>query len=282
MQYILDDSVRGVKHAGIDDNFTKHSKPMGYYDVDDAYNSKESFFKKYFFDYHFGRLEYYDDFLKAHLPKGGDILSVASGRSANELFLMEGGWRVTCSDLDIIKAYEKTKRLFPGFNYIKLNILEGSAFQNYDSVIALSLIYLFDNRQLVTFFTNVAKTLRPGGYLILDSAGAPDNTLSFFLHDVYLRCEAFFVRLVKSLAKGKSPGLIIKHHGYRRTDREIIETARSLGLELVTQKNYAFSTEFRRSIVFSKLVKYGSGIDKFFSAIGKKVPYVRMYKFRKE
>lgn len=281
IRYYLDGSMRGIKHKEIDDNFIDHSRHMGSYGPDESYESRETFFRKYFFGYHFRRLEYYDDFLRKHLPKGNDVLSVASGRSANELFLIKDGWRITCSDLDVISAYKDTKKLFPEFEFMKLNILTGPAPKAYDAMVVLSLIYLFDDEKLRTFFENVSKTLKPGGHLMLDSAGSSDNLLTFFLHDIYLRFETVFMRIVKSFSGEKMPALIIKHHGWRRTDWDIAGIAKDCDLEVVARENYAFLTEFRRSVVFNKIVRDGSWAERVFGIIGKKMPYVRMFKFRK-
>lgn len=281
IKYGLDDTERGIRRLGIDDSFDEHSRHMDYYQADKAYESRESFFNKYFFGYHFGRLEHYDDFLRKHLSKCGDILSVASGRSANELFLIKDGWRITCSDLDIIKAYSETRKLFSDYEFVKLNILLEPAPRTYDSVMVLSLIYLFDNDQLKIFFENVTKSLKVGGELLLDSAGAPNNILTFFFNDIYLKVEIMLMRLARFLARRGCPALEIKHHGWRRNDREIVDIARRCGLELVAKENYAFLTEFRRSIVFNKFIKSGSWAERAFGSLGRNMPYVRMFKFQK-
>lgn len=96
-KYSLDPSNKGRILLPIDHSFCDHEKAMGGYKSDAAYTSKSTFFNKYFFGYHGGRLEYYDNFLRKHLGKNLDTISIASGRCANELYLMEDDYRITCS-----------------------------------------------------------------------------------------------------------------------------------------------------------------------------------------
>ena len=49
--------------------------------------------------------------------------------------------------------------------------------------------------------------------------------------------------------------VIKKHHGYRRTNDDIIKVAQKNGFKLVEIKNYAFMTEFSRSYILSFIVK---------------------------
>lgn len=154
-KYFLDSTCKGRVYIPIDHGFGDHEKTMGGYKDDDAYCSKEAFLNKYFWGYHSGRLEYYDDFLRKHIEKQHDILSIASGRSANELLLGEDGYRITCSDLKTIDAYQKTKALFPQFDFIEHDILNRPLQKKYDVIICLSLIYLFDEKDLLSFFKKV-------------------------------------------------------------------------------------------------------------------------------
>jgi 2-polyprenyl-3-methyl-5-hydroxy-6-metoxy-1,4-benzoquinol methylase len=267
----------------IDQDFENHKAAMGGYDADDAYKSKTEFFKKYFFGYQTGRLQYYDEFMRKYLRKEEDVLSIGSGRCANELYMMEDGYKITCSDLGLIDCHSQTKALFPEFNFLEFNILNGPNEHKYDTIICLSLIYLFDDKSLMTFFKNVSGSLKKGGHLILDSAGAPDNFLSYLIHDVILKYEIHFLRIAKMIVRNKKDAVIRKHHGYRRTDNEIIESAWEAGLKLVDKEEYAFLTEFRRSILFNRLFsnKLSPPFERMLTRVGKKIPYIRMFYFEK-
>jgi len=281
-KYWLDPAGKGVKYARQDSSFEEHSKGMGYYNADDAYSNRQEFFKKYFFGYQNSRLEYYDKFLRKHLDRSWDILSVGSGRCANELFLGEDGFKITCSDLELIQAFERTKNIFPELDFIKLDILASCAPKQFDCLVSLSLIYLFDGRELDTFFRNSRKSLKKGGFLLLDSAGSPDNLLSFLINDIFLKAEANFLRLMKFISTGSQPGLLVKRHGWRRTDNEIIAAAKRNGFEIIEREYYSFFNEFRRSAIYARAVPCGSAMELVFEPLGRRIPYVRMFKFRKK
>lgn len=278
---MLDSSSTGKIYVPIDQSYCEHARAMGKYNADDAYKSKSDLFNRYFFNYQQSRLEYYYIFLKKHLNKEEDILSVASGRCINELYLMEEGYKITCSDIEIPDAYKETKALFPDFEYIKYNVLSGPTCQKYNGIICLSLIYLFDEKQLNRFFRNVSESLTIGGHLVLDSAGSPNNLLSYIIHDIILKYEMMLMRIVKLISERKWYGFITKDNGYRRTDKEIIGAARQAGLELTDKENYAFLTEFRRSYLLNRAIKHCSICKRVFSIIGKNIPYIRMFNFKK-
>src|ERR1700756_4672350 len=70
---------------------------MGGYEPDEASRSKAAFFPQHL-DAH-PRLVAYARYLQRHIRKDERVLSVASGRCANELRLMETiGCDITCSD----------------------------------------------------------------------------------------------------------------------------------------------------------------------------------------
>lgn len=265
----------------IDDAPEDHEQAMGGFQVDDAYESRPAFFRRYLFGYHAGRLEWYDQFLRAHLSKEAAVLSIASGRCANELFLMEDGYRMTCSDLKEWEAYTQTKVLFPQFEFIQLNILASPSPRRYDAIICLGLLYLFDATQLQVFFRHVDESLQPGGHLLLDAAGTPDTLLAYLLHEVWLQYETLGVRTLKGVLQGRLDGMVTKHHGWRRTDHEIIHGARQAGFILRHYARYGPTAEFQRSRVLQKLIAAHPVCERAFSALGRAVPLVRMYDFEK-
>ena len=175
-KYTLTDKKEVISCLPVDKDFHEHAEAMGGYLVDESYSSKENFFEKYFHKYHDKRLIYYDMFIRKYLRRGEEILSIGSGRCSNELYLIEDGFNITCSDLEPIN-YKETISLFSDFKFIKLNILEEIPEKKYDTVICLSLIYLFDNEELSTFFSKIVEILKPNGYLILDSAGSSDEKI---------------------------------------------------------------------------------------------------------
>lgn len=262
-------------------DFQAASAEMGGYDPDEAYTSKKSFFDRYFQNYHMGRLILYDGFLRRHLSREMEILSVASGRCANELRLIEDGFDILCSDQGMPACAEATRSLFPRWRFEVLDVLAGPAPRKYDAVICLSLIFLFDEAAFARFLRNVADSLRPGGLLLLDSAGGPDNLLSRFIHDWLLPWETRRVARGRR-ARGERVTVVRKSHGWQRTDAEILSTARAAEFSLVEKWNEAPLIEFRRSRLFNRIVRYGSKLEGVFRRIGRLVPYIRMFALRRK
>lgn len=264
-----------------DEGFEEHAKAMGGYGGDASYKSRKGFFDNYYFGFQYGRLECYDDFIRKNLKKYHSIFSLASGRCANELYLIQDGYKVVCSDLKIIDSYDRTKDLFPDFTFIAFDALRDDPVDTYDAVLILSLIYLFDEQQIHILFEKVNRILKKGGYLILDSAGPPDCGLVNFYHDIYLKYEMKFYVILKSVLHGRSYGMIKKHFGFRRTDSEILKSVLRSGFELIDRQNYYILSELRRSFIFNRLISNGSPLEKIFKPLCRKAPYIRMFCFRK-
>ena len=99
IKYQIDDSTDKVTRSAKDSSFSEHADAMGYCEEGDVSEDKNKFFNKFYYNYHSGRLLNYDIFLRRHIKKTDKILSIASGRSANELKLLEEGYDITCSDI---------------------------------------------------------------------------------------------------------------------------------------------------------------------------------------
>jgi hypothetical protein len=163
----------------------------------------------------------------------------------------------------------------------ELDILAGPSEQRFDVVICLGLLYLFDNQQLEQFFTNVRSSLNETGYLILDSAGPPDNFLAYWVNEVYLKYEAKLIRLFR-IRKYARPYIIVKKHvGYRRSDWEIIQAAQRCGLILTAQKDYDYSHEFERSRVLGRILNVLPFLRPGLGLLGRSTPYIRMFKLQR-
>jgi SAM-dependent methyltransferase len=279
-KYSLDPARRGTVRLDKDSTFAEHERAMSGYEADGAYASREAFFQKYFYGQGWGRLEAYHLFLKKHLFLGDKILSVGSGRCANELFLAQDGYDITCSDLQRASGHAAAATLFPGFKFMELDIVKTPAPERFDAVICLSLIYLFDVPALDAFFQNVSRSLRPGGRLILDSAGAPDNLWTRIYHRAYLKTETRAKRLIRFLQRRRWEGLVVKHHGYFRSDAEIVESAQRAGFSLVAREEFGHELEFRRSALFSRILDHSRLAAAGLRRVGRLFPYIRLFEFR--
>lgn len=242
------------------------------------YRDKSAFFQEYFLGSQ--RIRDYDKFIRKRVSPDQQILSVGSGRCVNELRLIEDGFEVACSDLPPEEDLLAAKTLFPDLQYTQLDILSSPSTKEYDIVLSLSLIYLFDDRELSTFFQRVSESLGDGGHLILDSAGSPDNFLSYLIHDVLLKHEPRLRQLTAFLLMRGRREIVKNHHGYRRTDQDVLKLAQECHFELLHQENFEYVAEFGRSIILRNFMRIFPPAKLLLGLIGRSAPYIRMYDLR--
>ena len=253
------------------------AKEMGGYGVDDSYQSKESFFHKYFQ----GRYVDWDNYLRRNFHKDDEVLSIASGRCINELKLLNDGYSISCSDLKIVPSYDASIQLFGTFPFLVLDILREHPDKEYDGIICLGFGYSLNKDDLDKFFRNVNKGLSRGKCLFLDSGVGRENLFSLFWDVLYLPIEYKIFSFIYKLIGKRGKILVKSNHGFRRTDEEIVESARRSGFEFVSQEDFDFLDEFRRSILLTGIIKRSSTAQRIFSILGRWNPYIRMFKFKK-
>lgn len=247
------------------------------YSYNENYVNKEVFFEFYLK----GRYLIWNNYLKNNLKFNEKILSIASGRGINELSLISNNFDIVCSDLEIPECYWASKKLFGNFDYVKLDILKGEINNEFGSIFCVSTFYIFPDLELEKIFNNINKILVKNGILILDFGGSEDNLTTFLFHDIYLVIESYLIYYLSKLF-GKQVGLKFDNSfGYRRKNQEIIEFASKFGFKLSNIDEYDFLTELRRSILINKIIKYFPSSKKIFLFLGKRMPYIRMFKFKK-
>ncbi len=233
---------------------------------------KEEFFAEHY------RLRYhklYQPYLEKHIEPGEKGLSLASGLCINELLLREKGHDIVCSD---VKDYwdRGIYRIFPDFKFEKMDALQFSLPEPVNYVIALALLYLFDEENALKFFKNVADNLKPGGHLYMDPSGAEDNFFTFLLDDVLCPADAFLQLCLKK-AMGRRASLVKSRHGYRYKNEEIIALAGRAGLKLADLYIDDHVTELKdRLLLFNRLP------DNIAAVFGRLMPYVRLFNFVKK
>ncbi len=255
----------------------RHFALMEGYEPDDAYRSKAAFFAR-----HLGahpRLAAYDRYLQGRLRADEKVLSVASGRCANELQLIETiGCDITCSDLRAPPCLAATRALFPSLKFVAIDVLCDDPPGIYDTVLSLSLIYAFDERQLDAFFAFVRCALKPSGRLLLDLAGSPDNLPSLVLHDLFLPAEAALVSAYRTVRHLKPHRVDHVPHGYRRSLADVVAAARRAGFRLVDSHEDGFDIDLRRGVLLNRLAATRAGLG-MLTWLGRRMPYTRMAQF---
>tara|TARA_Y100000590_G_scaffold377772_1_gene444243 strand:- start:306 stop:1169 length:864 start_codon:yes stop_codon:yes gene_type:complete len=258
------------------DVFSKEVETEGYIS-NENYINKKKFFEFYLKD----RYLIWHDHLKGNLNTKDKILSIASGRGINELVLISNNFNITCSDLEIPHCYEISKKLFGDFNYLKLNILKDNIEDKFNSIFCISALYIFSDQEVNKAFKNFYKILENDGTLIIDHGGTQDNAISFFFHEIFLFFEAYIVYYLSKIINKKIGFTFDYNFGYRRKNREIIKLANICGFELVDIKSYDYLTELNRSVLIRKVIEYLPFTKKVFSFVGRSMPYIRMFKFKK-
>jgi SAM-dependent methyltransferase len=273
-------SSEGVA-TSVDKTFSEHARGMGGYPCS-GYGSAAEFFATYFEASE--RLQSYDAFLTAHLPREARTLSIASGRCANEMRLVSRGYRIVCSDLEPV-CPGPTRALFPDYAFMKWDAMaDPIPADRFDAAICLSFVYLLSPGALDAFMERVRAMLAPGGLFILDSAGSPDHLLANVLHDVVLPLDARLSCALFNLrarARGRERRVVRrKHHGYRYADTEFIAAARRHGLVLEAISHMDFENEWMRMIAYRRVLSRVPFVRAAMRRVGRRIPYVRMFAFR--
>ena len=259
-----------------DQSFSDHERSMGGYETNEYYTSKKSFLEKYFNNRH----QVYNIFLQQNLLKEDKVLSLGSGRCISELFLLDHGYNIICSDIEVPNCYKKSKEIFKDFKYEKLNILNHVYHKKFNSIICFSMLYLFEKKELDIFFKNTWNTLEHEGSLILDPGGAENNLFTLFYDTIYLPLETLLVFLISKFFS-KKYFLFKKHQGYRFSNKELIKIAIKNGFKFLKIENKDFYQELKRSKVINFLINKFPKTKNIFWLFGRFVPYIRIFKFVK-
>jgi len=258
-------------------SFLDYEKAMGGYESNEHYISQDKFFKKYLTR----TRKYWDNFLTKNILIGEKILSIGSGRCINEMLLIKKKYNLVCSDLEIPDCYVAAKKILGDFEYRKLNILLNPSDEKFDCIVSLSIIHAFSNPELEIFFDNVFKSLKPNGKFLLDGGGSEDNFFSLIYDKYFLSLEVELAYLISKIIK-KNYGLLKRHHGYKYKNKEILEIAKKKGFQIIHFQSADHYTEIERSKIINLIIRLLPFTKKIFYLLGSKMPYVRMFKFKRE
>ncbi len=256
-----------------------HEELAGNTDIDFP-KTKEEFFDKFLYQFHGGRTAALDRLCKSMIVEK-NILSVASGNFAVELKYEElSGCNIVCSDQYAPRWLEQTKKLFPNLKFTEIDVLSDVPKFQYDAILAFSLIYLFNNKDLGAFFKFSYDSLHSDGRLYLDVSSAETTSGSIF-HNFFIPIESNIIALFKSFRHGRRFKVIKTMHGWHHNEQELIRIALDNSLEFVDKKVDGFDVDFARSPLLQRLAKYKFG-RYFLNLIGRAMPFNVILIFRKK
>lgn len=233
-----------------------------------------NFSAAYFVTRDYGRLLKYFIFIRENIGGSKKVLSVGSGDCALEYQLTKKlHVDVTCTDIK--EPDQSFKDL--GVNYSVLDITKQKPGGQYDVVIVMGVLYLFDRESLVTSLKNIYSCLKPGGVMIIDYGNSSPNLISEFILDVYLPIEMRIYTALKKLPLFKN------QNGYMMKTEELVSLVNSCGFSLDRSECLWDIIDLRRSMVFRKLFPPNGFSEKIvMKMIAGRSPYLRLMKFVKK
>ena len=253
----------------LDQTMADHAETMRYADVS-GYGSVTEFFDTHFWSH--PRLLAYERFIVKTVPKTTPLFSLASGRAALEMRLLQYGYQVDCSELEPVHP-ELMRRLFPEYRACAFDVLTSPLpARGADGLLVMGLIYRFDLATLGRFFQRMAAMLNQNGVLIVDATGAESAR---WFYDLLLPLDA------KLFAWHRGGCAISKHHGYRHRNQEIVGLAQAAGLSCVASTEEDYQTEWLRSHFYAGLARRWPTARWWPRLFGRSLPHVRLWAFRK-
>ena len=80
---------------------------------------------------------------------------------------------------------------------------------------------------------------------------------------------------------GKKNTVVKRHHGYKFTNKELIQVAKKNGFSLVLKKDKDYLSELLRSKILNKIFTKIKIFKYFLILLGYPMPYLRIFKFKK-
>jgi len=181
---------------------------------------------------------------------------------------------------DINEAYINFHKTNTKLNYIKFDILDENInidFRNkYEQIVVNNIEYLFNQNQLHKCLSNLSMIAKKEGdiYIIFRSK---DSFLIKMIDNYLLPFESLIVKHIKNLS-GQKVFLTKNHHGYRRNEKDFINTINKYNFELKSIHRELFEMEYKRL----RILRY-FGISKLLSIMFFKLhPYLNIIHLKKK
>ena len=203
----------------------------------------------------------------------GNCLSIGSGKAHLEYHLSKK-FKILPTDINESFINYNKKIKIKKFNILNCSSKDIKKIGKFDCIFIPNIEYLFTNKQLKKFFTNLKK-LSNKNTDIFFCFRSRYTFITNIIDHIICPLEIFSTRFIKFI---KYKSFIIKkiHHGFRRKDKEIEIIIKNFFLIKSIYRDM-FSLEYKRSILFRMLK-----IDKILKYIFfKSHPYLNIYHLKK-
>jgi SAM-dependent methyltransferase len=168
-------------------------------------------------------------------------LGIGSGYGEHELLLWQAGYDIVASDV-LDKPLQHTASSTPGFQWQIVDIFDEQD-EQWTQILVCGLDCYFDDEQTKLLFARLAALLAPGGRLVFTLRYR--DTIATRIIDA-LSVAIAVARRLKWRAQRRNLMLRRKQHGYRRSEREIVEFAERVGLRVFDVEHAAYAMELSR------------------------------------
>jgi len=192
-----------------------------------------------------------DEFLAAHderwvreqheayselLDRGRTVLGVGSGEGEHEVLLMRAGFDMVASDV-VPGSLDAAQSLFPGLRVTEFDVLAPTAVAC-DDVLVSGIDFYFGDDDVVRMLEGLRALVEPDGRIVF--------TLRYRANAATWLIDRVILPVVAARRRRGGETLVRKHHGYRRSPRDIRRLAQRAGLRVGRVRHAGFGMELAR------------------------------------
>jgi hypothetical protein len=187
-------------------------------------------------------------------------LGLGSGFGEHELRFALLGYDITASDV-LLGPLQLTNGLFPEFRYCRFDVFETESNEAWDDILVTGMDSYFDQTRASVLFRRIARLLREGegSSKRLIFVLRYKNNAATWLIDQCLVARATLLNGLRVLFP-RRPRWIPQAHGFRRSQRDIVDLATAAGFELRRIAHAGFGVELSRLAFLTRLDRLSKGL----------------------
>lgn len=182
------------------------------------------------------------DVFRELLDRRRTVLSIGSGECEHEIPFVLDGYDILSTD--VVPSAAESQRLFPSLRFELFDALNPTPIGLFDDVLVAGIDFYFVDREFSRLLGNIRALLKPGGRLLF-TLRYRDNLATWLIDRVGIPASCLLLRLVAA-ARGTGMRWVMKPHGYRRSLREIVDSAARHGFRLGRIRHAGFAVELTR------------------------------------